>query len=241
MIGATATLEYRAVVDGNAQDAIASGRIPPEAKVYQRRDGGGPVLLNKRVIVTGDQMVGAQAVTDSNSGSPERQREQADGGGLHRARADRDRRRRPGSAWLQGQRGSDLGGQHHRRVRQELPDHRPAEEGSRRPGQAAEVRLAGGADGLRRRARGRPEPGRRERQERYARSGVRVPVHPGVLQHLLPHVRRDHLDRDAVQPADRGGGDVDVRRDHDPAGLRRPGGVGRPVGGRQRVDQRAYP
>ncbi|MGE6333983.1 protein translocase subunit SecD [Stenotrophomonas sp. NPDC077659] len=70
MIGATATLEYRAVVDGNAQDAIASGRIPPEAKVYQRRDGLGPVLLNKRVIVTGDQMVGAQAVTDTNSGAP---------------------------------------------------------------------------------------------------------------------------------------------------------------------------
>ena len=70
MIGATATLEYRAVVEGNAQDAINSGRIPPEAKVYQQRDGRGPILLNKRVIVTGDQMVGAQAVTDSNSGSP---------------------------------------------------------------------------------------------------------------------------------------------------------------------------
>ena len=66
MIGATATLEYRAVVEGNAQDAIAAGRIPPEAKVYQQRDGRGPILLNKRVIVTGDQMVGAQAVTDSN-------------------------------------------------------------------------------------------------------------------------------------------------------------------------------
>ncbi len=70
MIGATATLEYRAVVEGNAQDAIASGRIPPEAKVYQQRDGRGPILLNKRVIVTGDQMVGAQAVTDTNSGAP---------------------------------------------------------------------------------------------------------------------------------------------------------------------------
>jgi len=66
MIGATATLEYRAVVEGNAQDAIASGRIPPEAKVYQQRDGRGPILLNKRVIVTGDQMVAAQAMTDQN-------------------------------------------------------------------------------------------------------------------------------------------------------------------------------
>ncbi|MFG3447757.1 protein translocase subunit SecD [Stenotrophomonas sp. NPDC047960] len=70
MIGATATLEYRAVVDGNAQDAIDTGRIPPEAKVYKRRDSGVPILLNKRVIVTGDQMVAAQAVTDPTTGTP---------------------------------------------------------------------------------------------------------------------------------------------------------------------------
>ena len=65
MIGATATLEYRAVVDGNAADALASGRVPPEAKVYYRRDGS-PVLLNKRVIVTGDQMVTATSAIDQN-------------------------------------------------------------------------------------------------------------------------------------------------------------------------------
>ena len=70
MIGATATLEYRAVVDGNAQDAIDTGRIPPEAKVYKRRDSGVPILLNKRVIVTGDQMVAAQAVNDATTGTP---------------------------------------------------------------------------------------------------------------------------------------------------------------------------
>lgn len=69
MIGATATLEYRAVVEGNAQDAIDTGRIPPEAKVYQRRDAGGPILLNKRVIVTGDQMVAAQATNDPQTGA----------------------------------------------------------------------------------------------------------------------------------------------------------------------------
>ncbi|KRG83836.1 preprotein translocase subunit SecD [Stenotrophomonas daejeonensis] len=65
MIGATATLEYRAVVDGNAQDALATGRIPPEAKLYRDRSGR-PVLLNKRTIVTGDQMVKADAATDQN-------------------------------------------------------------------------------------------------------------------------------------------------------------------------------
>ena len=65
MIGATATLEYRAVVDGNAQDAMDTGRIPPEAKLYRDRRGM-PVLLNKRTIVTGDQMVKAATSTDQN-------------------------------------------------------------------------------------------------------------------------------------------------------------------------------
>ena len=69
MIGATATLEYRAVVDGNAGEAEQSGRIPPEAKLYHDR-AGRPVLLNKRVIATGDQMVAASATTDPQSGTP---------------------------------------------------------------------------------------------------------------------------------------------------------------------------
>ncbi|WP_369939142.1 protein translocase subunit SecD [Xanthomonas medicagonis] len=66
MIGATASLEFRAVVDGNAEDAVRSGNIPPEAKVYRLRDSGGPVLLNKRALVTGDQMVSASVSTDQN-------------------------------------------------------------------------------------------------------------------------------------------------------------------------------
>ncbi|WP_313928217.1 protein translocase subunit SecD [Pseudoxanthomonas sp.] len=66
LIGATATLEFRAVVEGNAADAVASGRIPPEAKVYQLRDNGGPVLLNKRVLASGDEMVNARVGTDNN-------------------------------------------------------------------------------------------------------------------------------------------------------------------------------
>lgn len=66
LIGATASLEFRAVVDGNAEDAVRSGSIPPEAKVYRVRDTGAPVLLNKRALVTGDQMVSASVSTDQN-------------------------------------------------------------------------------------------------------------------------------------------------------------------------------
>ena len=75
VLGATATLEYRAVVEGNAFDAVASGNVPPEARVYYRKELGPdgkpmPILLNKRVIATGDQLVGATAMFDSQSGSP---------------------------------------------------------------------------------------------------------------------------------------------------------------------------
>jgi len=75
VLGATATLEYRAVVEGSGYDAIASGNVPPEARVYYRKELGPdgkpmPILLNKRVIATGDQLVGATATFDSQSGSP---------------------------------------------------------------------------------------------------------------------------------------------------------------------------
>ena len=75
ILGATATLEYRAVVEGNAYDAVASGNVPPEARVYYRKELGPdgkpiPILLNKRVIATGDQLVGATSIFDSQSGTP---------------------------------------------------------------------------------------------------------------------------------------------------------------------------
>lgn len=75
ILGATATLEYRAVVEGNAYDAVASGSIPPQAAVYYRRELGPdgkpmPILLNKRVIASGDQLVGASATFDQQSGTP---------------------------------------------------------------------------------------------------------------------------------------------------------------------------
>ncbi|MEO6171194.1 MAG: protein translocase subunit SecD [Lysobacter sp.] len=75
VIGATATLEYRAVVEGDAYDAVTSGNVPPQAKIYYRRDLGidgkpVPILLNKRVIASGDQLVGATSGLDPQSGTP---------------------------------------------------------------------------------------------------------------------------------------------------------------------------
>ena len=71
LIGATATLEFHSVVDGNAYDAVASGNVPPEARIYYQRELGAdgkpiPVLLSKRVLASGDQMVTARAGVDQN-------------------------------------------------------------------------------------------------------------------------------------------------------------------------------
>ena len=77
MIGATATLEYRAVI-GTDADAIAArdaGKTPPDARLYFKRDldpAGQriPILLSKRTIVTGDQLVNAGFEMDPQSGTP---------------------------------------------------------------------------------------------------------------------------------------------------------------------------
>ncbi len=78
ILGATATLEYRAVVgDGatSAYEAARSGRVPPDARLYYRRDRGVdgqpvPVLLSRRVIASGDQLVDARSGFDPQDGSP---------------------------------------------------------------------------------------------------------------------------------------------------------------------------
>lgn len=76
VLGATATLEYRGVVQGDAAAALATGNVPPDARIYYRREVGPdgkpiPILLNKRVIATGDQLVDARSGLDPRSGTPE--------------------------------------------------------------------------------------------------------------------------------------------------------------------------
>ena len=71
ILGATATLEFR-MAEGTRADwleAESTGRIPLNALLYHERDGN-PVLLNRRVIVTGDQIVDAASTIDSQNGTP---------------------------------------------------------------------------------------------------------------------------------------------------------------------------
>jgi preprotein translocase subunit SecD len=77
LIGATATLEYRHVVDygSKAIEAASTGVVPPNARLYRTRDLGPdgkprPILLSRRIIVSGDQLVNATSLLDPQSGTP---------------------------------------------------------------------------------------------------------------------------------------------------------------------------
>ncbi len=71
ILGATATLEFR-LAEGTRADwleAKETGRTPLNSVLYYERDGS-PVLLNRRVIVTGDQIVDAASTFDGQKGTP---------------------------------------------------------------------------------------------------------------------------------------------------------------------------
>jgi len=70
ILGATATLEYRAAVDGNAFEAAQSGRVPTGSRLYYERDTRRPILLSRRIIASGDQLVDARSGFDPQDGSP---------------------------------------------------------------------------------------------------------------------------------------------------------------------------
>jgi preprotein translocase subunit SecD len=74
LIGATATLEYRPGIgfpgDARALEAAQSGSIPPDANLYYTSSGHVPVLVGKRAIVTGDQLVDASSGVDQQNGTP---------------------------------------------------------------------------------------------------------------------------------------------------------------------------
>jgi preprotein translocase subunit SecD len=65
ILGKTATLEYRLVdVEHDVQNAVG-GRVPVGSRLYYEKNGQ-PILLKRRVIVTGDQVVDASSGLDQN-------------------------------------------------------------------------------------------------------------------------------------------------------------------------------
>ncbi|MDE2155191.1 MAG: protein translocase subunit SecD, partial [Xanthomonadaceae bacterium] len=74
LIGATATLQYRAGIgqpgDAQAREAARTGNIPPDANLYYMRGSHEPVLVSKRIIVTGNELTDAASGIDTQSGTP---------------------------------------------------------------------------------------------------------------------------------------------------------------------------
>ena len=74
LIGATATLQYRAGIgypgDPAAQEAAKTGNIPPDANLYYMRGTHAPVLVSKRIIVNGNELTDASSGTDTRTGTP---------------------------------------------------------------------------------------------------------------------------------------------------------------------------
>lgn len=65
ILGATATLEFR-VVDSNADmNAAMQGRVPAGDELYHDKNGY-PVVLQKKVILTGDHIIDARSSSDEN-------------------------------------------------------------------------------------------------------------------------------------------------------------------------------
>ncbi|CAM5511815.1 Protein translocase subunit SecD OS=Rhodanobacter lindaniclasticus OX=75310 GN=secD PE=3 SV=1 [Rhodanobacter lindaniclasticus] len=69
-----ATLEYRPGIghpgDPQAVEAARTGIIPPDANLYRMRGSNLPVLVSKKVIVTGKELVDASSGIDQQSGTP---------------------------------------------------------------------------------------------------------------------------------------------------------------------------
>lgn len=65
ILGTTATLEYRLVdVEHDVQKAV-DGHVPVGSRLYYEKNGN-PILLDRRVIVTGDQIVDASSGMDQD-------------------------------------------------------------------------------------------------------------------------------------------------------------------------------
>ena len=67
ILGRTATLEMMMVDEEHSLEAAVGGKVPPGSKIYRFRDQR-PILLEKRVIYSGENIVDAAASIDTQSG-----------------------------------------------------------------------------------------------------------------------------------------------------------------------------
>lgn len=65
ILGTTATLEYRLVDTEHDVQKAVDGSVPVGSRLYYEKNGT-PILLDRRIIVTGDQIVDAKSGIDQN-------------------------------------------------------------------------------------------------------------------------------------------------------------------------------
>ncbi|HEX4300728.1 MAG TPA: protein translocase subunit SecD [Gammaproteobacteria bacterium] len=71
ILGGTATLEFRLVdYTGNAQEAQQTSHVPLDDQLFTNK-AGGPVLLKRDVIASGDQLINAQSGVSQDQGTPD--------------------------------------------------------------------------------------------------------------------------------------------------------------------------
>ncbi|MFI4968349.1 MAG: protein translocase subunit SecD [Gammaproteobacteria bacterium] len=72
ILGGTATLEFRLVDQtGNAQEAKDTNHVPLDDQLFTLKSTGGPVLLRRDVIASGDQLINAQSGVSQEQGTPD--------------------------------------------------------------------------------------------------------------------------------------------------------------------------
>lgn len=69
ILGRAATLEMRMVDEKNTAEAEQNSQAPPGSRLYKFRDGG-RILLFKRIIYSGDNIIDAAASIDTQTGAP---------------------------------------------------------------------------------------------------------------------------------------------------------------------------
>ena len=69
ILGRTATLEMMLVDEEHSLEAAQNGKTPPGSRLYRMRDGRS-ILLKKRVIYSGENIVDAAASIDTQNGGP---------------------------------------------------------------------------------------------------------------------------------------------------------------------------
>ncbi|WP_300973702.1 protein translocase subunit SecD [Sphingomonas sp. LHG3406-1] len=70
LIGQTARLEFKLVDERADPEQVAQGRAPPGSQILTMANGGAPVALQRRVMVSGEQVAQAQQTFDQQSGAP---------------------------------------------------------------------------------------------------------------------------------------------------------------------------